>query len=145
MIAPSRFSIGIRRAGGRLRLEYPPSDRPERPNVVCRWDTGRPGPTLVLNGHLDTKPPLPREDWSSDPYAPEVRDGRLYGLGAADMKGAVAALVYGLHAAQVVSRKDGRKAPCTDVREVLHAEGNGAPRMGGSVLLALTADEEGEA
>jgi acetylornithine deacetylase/succinyl-diaminopimelate desuccinylase-like protein len=97
--------------------------RVERPGVLCRWDTGRPGPALILNGRLDTKPRLSREEWTSDPYAPEVRDGRLYGLGAADMKGAVAALVHGLYAARQT----------------------GTAGLRGSVLLALTADEEGQA
>ena len=91
-----------------------------RANLICRYDTGRPGPTLLLNGHLDTKPPDPLSEWESDPYSGEIRDGRLYGLGAADMKGPDAALVYGLAAA----------------RELF------AERLGGQVLLALTADEE---
>ena len=51
------------------------------------------GPTLVLLGHTDVVPPGPREAWASDPFAPEIRDGVLYGRGAADMKGSVAAFV----------------------------------------------------
>jgi len=51
------------------------------------------GPVLVLLGHTDVVPPGPREAWRSDPFAPEVRDGTLYGRGAADMKGSVAAFV----------------------------------------------------
>ncbi|MFX9389594.1 M20/M25/M40 family metallo-hydrolase, partial [Acinetobacter baumannii] len=47
---------------------------------------GEGGPTLVLLGHTDVVPPGPREAWSSDPFVPEVRDGLLYGRGAADMK-----------------------------------------------------------
>jgi acetylornithine deacetylase len=97
--------------------------RPERPNVLCRWDTGRPGPALILNGHLDTKPPGALADWATDPYQPTEREGRLYGLGAADMKGPIAALTYGLLAAKTAA----------------------GPALCGSVLLALTADEEGEA
>src|SRR5690606_33482105 len=49
------------------------------------------GPVLVLLGHTDVVPPGPREAWASDPFVPEVRDGVLYGRGAADMKGSVAA------------------------------------------------------
>ncbi len=97
--------------------------RPERRNVVCRWDTGRPGPTLILNGHLDTKPPGPLDDWSTDPYEPTIRDGALFGLGAADMKGPIAALVYGTHAAKLAA----------------------ADALRGAVVLSLTGDEEGEA
>src|SRR3970040_741347 len=51
------------------------------------------GPTLVLLGHTDVVPPGPREAWSSDPFVPEIRNGLLYGRGAADMKGSVAAFV----------------------------------------------------
>ena len=54
------------------------------------------GATLVLLGHTDVVPPGPREAWASDPFAPEVRDGVLYGRGAADMKGSVAAFVVAL-------------------------------------------------
>lgn len=68
---------------------------PERPNLVTRIRGRGDGPTLALNGHVDTKPvgdarPL----WDSDPLVPELRDGHLYGLGTTDMKGAVAAMVY---------------------------------------------------
>ena len=52
------------------------------------WAThGGGGPVLVLLGHTDVVPAGPREAWSSDPFVPEVRDGVLYGRGAADMKG----------------------------------------------------------
>jgi acetylornithine deacetylase/succinyl-diaminopimelate desuccinylase-like protein len=97
--------------------------RPERPNLLCRWESGRPGRTLILNGHLDTKAPGPLDLWSADPYEPVVREGQLYGLGAADMKGPCAALAYGVLAAKLA----------------------GAQTVSGTVLLALTADEEGEA
>lgn len=94
--------------------------RPERPNLVCRIGNGIPGPTLLLNGHLDTKPPLPLENWRSDPYQPIVKDGFLIGLGAADMKGPNAALIYGVAAAQAAN-----------------------PNLPGEIILALSADEEG--
>ena len=46
------------------------------------WAThGDGGPVLALLGHTDVVPPGPREAWSSDPFAPEVRDGLLYGRG----------------------------------------------------------------
>lgn len=62
--------------------------------VTNLWATaGESGPLLALAGHTDVVPPGPREQWRSDPFEPVVRDGRLYGRGAADMKGAVAAMV----------------------------------------------------
>ncbi|MBW8824338.1 MAG: succinyl-diaminopimelate desuccinylase [Xanthomonadales bacterium] len=58
------------------------------------WAThGEGSPVLVLLGHTDVVPPGPREAWSSDPFVPEIRDGVLYGRGAADMKSGVAAFV----------------------------------------------------
>ena len=58
------------------------------------WAThGTGGPVLVLLGHTDVVPPGPREAWASDPFVPTIRDGMLYGRGAADMKGSVAAFV----------------------------------------------------
>ncbi|AXK71592.1 succinyl-diaminopimelate desuccinylase [Lysobacter sp. TY2-98] len=54
------------------------------------------GPTLVLLGHTDVVPSGPVEEWTSDPFTPEIRGGRLYGRGAADMKGSVAAFVVAL-------------------------------------------------
>lgn len=49
---------------------------------------------LMFNSHLDTVGPGDASAWEHDPYAADVEDGRLYGLGAADMKSAVAAMVY---------------------------------------------------
>jgi acetylornithine deacetylase/succinyl-diaminopimelate desuccinylase-like protein len=72
---------------------------PERPNLVIRLSGQAPGLCLVLNGHTDTKPPGDLADWRRDPIAAEVSEGRLHGLGAADMKGALAAM---LHAAAVL-------------------------------------------
>lgn len=87
------------------------------------WAThGDGGPVLVLLGHTDVVPPGPREAWASDPFAPEVRDGRLYGRGAADMKGSVAAFVIALE--QFVAAD---------------------PDHAGTVALMLTSDEEGAA
>jgi succinyl-diaminopimelate desuccinylase len=87
------------------------------------WAThGSGAPVLVLLGHTDVVPSGPREAWSSDPFVPEVRDGKLYGRGAADMKGSVAAFVVALE--RFVAAHPG------------HA---------GTVALLLTSDEEGDA
>jgi succinyl-diaminopimelate desuccinylase len=65
-----------------------------RPNVVAVLEGDRPGPTLLLEGHTDVVTEGPRELWSVDPFAGEIRDGRLYGRGAADMKAGVAAMLF---------------------------------------------------
>ncbi|MBX9403799.1 succinyl-diaminopimelate desuccinylase [Lysobacter sp. BMK333-48F3] len=80
------------------------------------------GPTLVLLGHTDVVPSGPAESWASDPFRPEIRDGVLYGRGAADMKGSVAAFVVALE--RFAARHPGHR---------------------GRVALLLTSDEEGDA
>jgi len=85
------------------------------------WVThGAAGPTLVFLGHTDVVPSGPEAAWQSPPFEPTIRDGRLYGRGAADMKGSVAAMVVALE--QFVAA---------------HPEHRG--RLG----LLLTSDEEG--
>jgi succinyl-diaminopimelate desuccinylase len=54
---------------------------------------GDSAPLIVFAGHTDVVPTGPLEDWTSDPFSPEIRDGMLYGRGAADMKGSLAAMV----------------------------------------------------
>lgn len=83
---------------------------------------GSGGPVLCLLGHTDVVPPGPLDAWQHDPFDPVVRDGRLYGRGAADMKGPVAAFVLALE------------------RFVA-----GHPDHAGTVALLLTSDEEGDA
>jgi succinyl-diaminopimelate desuccinylase len=85
------------------------------------WAThGSGGPLLVFLGHTDVVPSGPVESWQSDPFEPVIRDGVLYGRGAADMKGSVAAMVVALEA--FVARH---------------------PDHRGRVALLLTSDEEG--
>jgi succinyl-diaminopimelate desuccinylase len=63
-------------------------------NVDNFWAKhGSEGPVLCFAGHTDVVPPGPEDGWQSDPFRPEIRDGKLYGRGAADMKAALAAMV----------------------------------------------------
>lgn len=54
----------------------------------------QPGPTILLDAHCDTVGIAPGSTWAYDPFAAEIADGHIYGRGAADMKGALAAMVY---------------------------------------------------
>ena len=54
---------------------------------------GTTAPLFVFAGHTDVVPPGPLEDWATDPFFPVIRDGYLYGRGAADMKSSIAAMV----------------------------------------------------
>lgn len=63
---------------------------PTKPNVIARYGT-RPGPTLLWNSHLDVVPIGEETAWSVPPFEGIVQDGRLYGRGACDVKGGVAA------------------------------------------------------
>ena len=66
-------------------------------NLVARLRGAGPGRRVVFNGHLDTYPVGPREAWSVDPTG-ELRGERLYGRGASDMKGGIAASIVALAA-----------------------------------------------
>ncbi len=81
---------------------------------------GRSGRTLVFAGHTDVVPTGPLEQWTSDPFVPTHRDGKLYGRGAADMKTSIAAFTVA-------------------AEEFLAA--NPQPQLG--IALLLTSDEEG--
>jgi len=115
--------IGARLARAGFRIEYV-----RQGPVDNLWATHGaagmpdPSPLLMFLGHTDVVPSGPEADWRSPPFTPAIRDGRLYGRGAADMKGGVAAMVVALE--QFV-------AAC--------------PAHAGRVGLLLTSDEEGPA
>ena len=81
---------------------------------------GENGPLFVFAGHTDVVPTGPREQWHSAPFEPTLRDGMLYGRGAADMKGSIAAFVTAI--------------------ESFLAD---TPQPRGSIALLITSDEEG--
>jgi len=83
---------------------------------------GQAKPVLCFAGHTDVVPTGPLEQWLSDPFEPSLREGRLYGRGAADMKSSIAAFV------------------CA-AEEFVAAH----PQHQGSIALLLTSDEEGAA
>ena len=98
-------------------------ERLDRGGVSKLWARrGGSGPVLCFAGHTDVVPSGPLEQWRSDPFRPEVRDGHLFGRGAADMKGSIAAFV-------------------TATERFLAAH----PDHAGAIALLLTSDEEGRA
>ncbi|HWX66937.1 MAG TPA: succinyl-diaminopimelate desuccinylase [Rhodanobacter sp.] len=108
--------IGARLEHAGFRVEYL-----RYGEVDNLWAThGTAEPTLVFLGHTDVVPSGPEASWQSPPFEPTIRDGRLYGRGAADMKGSVAAMVVALE--QFVATH---------------------PQHRGRVGLLLTSDEEG--
>jgi len=99
-----------------------------RPNLVGQVGTRQNGRSLVLNGHLDTKPAGDESAWEIGPYDPVVRAGRLHGLGATDMKGAVAAMVYAGAALAEIDALDGI------LKVVLTADEEAGSRFGARFL-----------
>ncbi|MFQ5915443.1 MAG: ArgE/DapE family deacylase [Nitrospinota bacterium] len=68
----------------------------ERPNIIGRYRGSGDGRSLLLFAHVDTVPA--GEGWDFDPFGGEIADGRMYGLGAADMKAGMASSFYALKA-----------------------------------------------
>jgi succinyl-diaminopimelate desuccinylase len=90
-------------------------------NVENFWAThGSGGPLFCFAGHTDVVPTGPLEEWRTDPFVPTVRDGILYGRGAADMKSGLAAMV-------------------TSTEEFVRAH----PKHKGTIAFLITSDEEG--
>ena len=72
--------------------------RSSLPVVIGRTSTRGEGPRVILSGHLDVVPPGDPATWTADPWGAEIRDGRLYGRGACDMKGGVASILGAVRA-----------------------------------------------
>jgi succinyl-diaminopimelate desuccinylase len=90
--------------------------------VTNLWATcGSGAPLLIFAGHTDVVPPGPSGEWLSDPFEPQIRDGLLYGRGAADMKSGLAAMVV------AVERRLARGP------------------LRGTLAFLITSDEEGDA
>lgn len=66
---------------------------PAMPNILASFEGARPGPHLVLNGHIDTFPTVAADRWTEDPLGGAIVGGRLFGTGASDMKQGTASLV----------------------------------------------------
>ncbi|GMQ92042.1 MAG: succinyl-diaminopimelate desuccinylase [Gammaproteobacteria bacterium] len=81
---------------------------------------GEATPLLAFAGHTDVVPTGPKESWDTDPFVPEIRDGMLYGRGAADMKSSLAAFI-------------------TAIEDFLKDN----PEPEGAIALLITSDEEG--
>ena len=101
------------------RLRFEEAGTAPVDNLYARL--GDAGPNLCFAGHTDVVPPGERKGWTVDPFAGTIQDGRLYGRGAADMKGAIAAFVA------AVARR------------------TAAGPVKGSISLLITGDEEGVA
>ncbi|MDX6751188.1 ArgE/DapE family deacylase [Geminicoccaceae bacterium 1502E] len=83
--------------------------QPSMPNILCSLDTGRPGPHLVLNGHLDVFPAGEETLWSRPPWSGDVEDGRIWGRGVADMKcGTAASIQTFIYLAEILPSLCGR-------------------------------------
>jgi succinyl-diaminopimelate desuccinylase len=91
-LARRGFQVLYRRAEG-VRGD---SARYPRTNVIARIEGERPGPCVHFNSHIDVV--APGQGWSMDPFAAELRDGRVYGRGACDMKGGLAASIVAVEA-----------------------------------------------
>jgi succinyl-diaminopimelate desuccinylase len=79
-----------------------------RPNVIATIDGDRPGRTLLFEGHTDVVTEGDERAWSVDPFGAELRDGRIYGRGSADMKSGVAAMLFAVDAIVRSGRFPGR-------------------------------------
>jgi acetylornithine deacetylase len=101
-------------------------DDGERPTVVgVHRPAAARGRSLILNGHVDVVPAGPEELWTSPPYEPSIRGGRMYGRGAGDMKAGLAANLYALKALRLAGFEPAAELTLESVIEE-ECTGNGA-------------------
>ncbi len=93
---------------------------PGRPNVIAFYDSGRPGKTLLFEAHTDVVTEGDRDAWSYDPFGAAISGGRIYGRGACDTKGNLAAAICAVKAIQ-----------------------RSKEAFAGKILLCIPCDEEG--
>jgi acetylornithine deacetylase len=94
-------------------------EHPSLPVVMAAMDTGRTGPTILIDAHVDVVPPGDPATWRTPAFEPDYRDGNVYGRGACDMKGGLVSALEALRA----------------VRDERH-------ELSGKVLFALVPGEE---
>lgn len=112
----------VLRAAG-FQVDLPIFSEPGQPDVLNLYASVGEGPCLAFAGHTDVVPPGDASAWTHDPFAGVIADGRLYGRGACDMKGGIAAFV----------------AAALD-----HLDRYGTPSHS-RIALLITGDEEGPA
>ncbi len=103
-----------------LGFSFEAINRGDTLNLLARRGTAKP--VFCFAGHVDVVPTGPLEQWTSHPFEPEVRDGYLYGRGAADMKSSIAAMIVAVE--RFVAQH---------------------PDHPGSIAFLITSDEEGDA
>lgn len=121
---------------------------PGRPNVIAVIEGGGgPGPTLGFEGHTDVVTEGDRGEWSVDPYGGEIRDGRLYGRGTADMKAGVASMIYGVRGLQQAGPFPGRVVLivlCDEEGMMLGAKHFAKTELAATVDACIVCEPEGD-
>ncbi|MGW1137321.1 dipeptidase [Streptomyces zhihengii] len=93
---------------------------PGAPAVFAEWPSGDPdAPTVLVYGHHDVQPAAREDGWHSDPFEPQLTDGRLYARGAADDKGQVFFHTLGVRAHLAAT---GRTAPAVNLKLIVEGE-----------------------
>lgn len=119
---------------------------PGRPSVIATVTGGGPGPTLMFEGHTDVVTEGDPAAWSVDPYGAEIRDGRLWGRGAADMKSGVAAMIHGVRALELAGPFPGRVVVgvlCDEEGMMLGAKAFAASPLAAEVDAVVVCEPEG--